>query len=274
MTLSVGIVTVALTLYGALVAGMYFAQRSLLYHPASERPQPAPELAERVSIQTLPSHDGLALFSWWAAPRDPGGPVIVYFHGNAGSLADREERVALFVDQGWGVLMPSYRYNAGADGRPSEDALIADGAAVLGWLRQQGVAPAATILFGESLGTGIVTALAAETEQAAGLILDAPYDSVLAVAQAKYWYLPVRWLLKDQFRSLERIPDVSIPLLIGHGGEDRVIPAKHGRRLFDAANQPKTFAFKPEGRHTNLFEYGFFDDVVRFVAAVTTDRQR
>lgn len=265
MQVAILVVGVLCVGYGALVTGLYLAQRSLLYHPNGDRPRPGPALAHRVTIQEIPSHDGLGLFSWWSPPATPGAPVIVYFHGNAGTQFDREDRIAGFLSKGWGVLMPGYRYNSGAGGNPSEETLIADGEAVLDWVVANGVLPDQIVLFGESLGSGIATALARKDGAAAALVLDAPYDSVVEVAAKLYWYVPVRSLLKDTFDSHARVQDVGIPVLIGHGGEDSLIPESHGRRLFEAANQPKSFAYKPEAGHTELFEFGFLDDVERFL---------
>jgi fermentation-respiration switch protein FrsA (DUF1100 family) len=254
--------------YGALVMGLYGAQRALLYHPSGDRPRPGPGLADATRVVEIPSHDGLPLFTWWAEPRDPEMPVIVYFHGNAGTQVDREERVAAFVARGWGVLMPTYRYNAAAGGKPSEAALIADGRAVLSWLDDRGVGPDRRVLFGESLGSGIAVALLENDRSAAAAILDAPYDSIAAVASKIYWYVPVNLLLKDRFDSLSRIGGVTVPLLIGHGGDDRIIPEAHGKRLFDAANGPKTWAFKPHAGHVDLFDHGFLDDISAFMSKV------
>ncbi|MDF1747900.1 MAG: alpha/beta hydrolase [Alphaproteobacteria bacterium] len=251
--------------YAVLVFGLYVLQRSLMYHPDTARPRPSGDLAHHISIEEIPSHDGLGLFSWWAAPADEEKPVVVYFHGNAGTQSDREERVAAFVGLGWGVLMPGYRYNSGAGGTPSEAALLSDARAVLTWLRQRGVTPERTVLYGESLGTGIATTLAMQPETARCLVLDAPYDSIAAVASRHYWFVPVGALLKDRFSSIDRISEVQVPILIGHGQKDRVIPIAHGRRLYEAANMPKTFALKPLAGHTDLFDFGFFEDVVAFV---------
>lgn len=270
MTTALAALAILILGYGALVGGLYAGQRAMMYHPDGSRPQPAPPLDRVVTATEIPAHDGLMLFTWWAPPPSPEAPVLVYFHGNAGNQADRAQRMAAFIAEGWGVVMPGYRYNAGAGGTPSEDALIADGRAVLAWLDTQGIGSERRVLFGESLGSGIVTALAAEPGRAAGLVLDAPFDSIEAVAARAYWYVPVRLLLKDRFRSDHRIGSVSMPVLIGHGGQDRIIPPAHGRRLFEAANEPKTFAFKPEAGHTDLFDHGFFGDVRAFVASVTT----
>lgn len=254
--------------YGMLVVGLYAAQRALLYHPTDDRPRPGHDLAETVRVLDVPSHDGLALFTWWAEPRDADMPVIVYFHGNAGTQVDREERVAAFVARGWGVLMPTYRYNSAAGGRPSEAALIADGRAVLSWLDARGIGAERRVLFGESLGSGVAVALLENENSAAAVILDAPYDSIVSVASRIYWFVPVRALLKDTFDSLSRVRNVTVPVLIGHGAADRVIPMEHGRRLFDAANEPKTWVMKPEAGHVGLFEHGFLDDISKFLGDV------
>lgn len=265
MTVTLMITGAVLLAYVMLVLGLYIAQRALLYHPNGDRPRPGAVLSGHVSIEEVPSHDGLGLFSWWAAPASADAPVLLYFHGNAGSQADREERMTAFLSKGWGVLMPAYRYNAGTDGRPSEDALIADGRAVLNWLQDRGIAPDRIVLFGESLGSGVATALAAERPDLGALVLDAPFDSVMEVAARLYWYVPVRLLLKDRFDSAARIANVRIPVLIGHGGQDRIIPERHGRRLFQVAQEPKEFVYKPEAGHVDLFEHGFLTDIERFV---------
>lgn len=265
MFLAIGLLALG---YGALLAGLYAAQRALLYHPSGDRPRPGVALSGAVRVVDVPSHDGLALFTWWAEPRDAEMPVIVYFHGNAGTQVDREERVAAFVSRGWGVLMPTYRYNAGAGGKPSEDALIADGRSVLAWLDARGIGSERRVLFGESLGTGIAVALLENEASAAAMILDAPYESIASVASSIYWFVPVRALLKDTFDSQTRIQSVSVPLLIGHGAVDRVIPVQHGRRLFDAANEPKTWVLKPDADHVGLFDHGFLEDVATFLSNV------
>lgn len=253
-----------LAIYATLVAVLYGAQRSLMYHRTPDRPRPAAPLTARTQVLDLPGHDGIGLFSWWIPPADDDAPVILYFHGNAGHQGDREERAAAMAAEGWGLLMAGYRYNSGSDGTPSEAGLIADGKAVLDWLLSQGIAAKRVVLFGESLGSGIAVAIAAARPELGGIILDSPYDSIVSVAADIYWYAPVRWLIRDRFESDKRIGMVGLPLLIGHGTEDRVVPLNHGRLLFAAANEPKQFALKPNAGHVELFEHGFLDDMRSF----------
>jgi fermentation-respiration switch protein FrsA (DUF1100 family) len=107
------------------------------------------------------------------------------------------------------------------------------------------------VLMGESLGTGVAIALAA-THEAAALVLDSPYSSAVEVAAAHYAIFPVNWLMFDRYRSDLAIGDVHIPILVVQGNEDDVIPISLARRLFDIANEPKTFMLVSGGKHLVL----------------------
>ena len=121
------------------------------------------------------------------------------------------------------------------------------------------------MLFGESLGTGVAVALAA-TQRVGGLILEAPFTSAVDVGARAYWFLPVRLLMKDPFRSDTRIGKVTVPLLMLHGARDGVVPIALGERLFSLANEPKQFVRFPAGTHVDLDQYGALDAVRSFIA--------
>ena len=110
------------------------------------------------------------------------------------------------------------------------------------------------VLWGESLGTGVAVALAAEKDVAA-VILEAPFTSTADVAFAAYPFVPVRLLMKDQFRSDERIGKVTAPVLVMHGARDRIVPFRLGEQLFAAANEPKQFVRFADGGHEDLDRY-------------------
>ncbi|HJU30695.1 MAG TPA: alpha/beta hydrolase, partial [Hyphomicrobiaceae bacterium] len=115
-----------------------------------------------------------------------------------------------------------------------------------------GVDPGSIVIYGESLGSGVAVRLATE-RPAAGLILDAPYSSIVDVAAAAYPYLPVRWLLADRYESRKYIAQVRMPLLILHGERDRVIPVEMGRELLALANEPKRIATFPAAGHSDIY---------------------
>ena len=259
------LIVIGLFAYAALVATLYFSQRSLIYHPNPATPDPAMTVAPEMTAQRLQTADGPTPLAWWAPPADPGRPTIVYFQGNSGTVADRAGRARLFLDAGYGVLLAGYRYNAGAGGEPSEEGLVADGRAAFDFALSQGIAPNRIVLYGESLGTGIAVVLASEHAVGA-LVLEMPYSSVADVAQERFWYVPARWLVKDEFDSQSRIARIKAPLLVIHGEKDTLIPVKFGRKLFDAANEPKEGFFLPEGDHGNLYNLGAGQMVLDFLA--------
>lgn len=246
---------IAIAVYLALLALLYIYQRDIQYHPLVAAPDPGGSVVPEMVAVRIEAPDGMRPLAWWAPPSDRTRPVVVYFHGNGGTVASRATRARLLLDAGYGVLLAGYRYNAGAGGEPSEAGLIADGRAAVEFVRAQGFPPERMVLYGESLGTGVAVAIAAERDVAA-VILAMPYTSIADVAQEHYWYFPVRWLVKDRFDSLSRIAKVRSPLLVLHGEDDTLIPVKVAQQLFKAAPGPKEGHFIPGGRHGNLYELG------------------
>lgn len=259
-----GLLSVALVGYGALLAVMFVGQRSMLYFPTRAAPALPANPAADIREVTTETADGLSLAHWYAPPPERGAPVVVVFHGNAGDRGDRLDKLARFAGARFGVLLAEYRGYGGNPGRPSEEGLIADGRSVLDWLEGQGIDPARAVLYGESLGTGVAVALAAERRVGA-VVLEAPFTSIAALAQRHYWYTPARWLVLDRFDSLARIGDVGAPVLVLHGQRDRTTPADHGRRIYAAAPEPKDALFAEHAGHVDLFDHGAGKLAVDFV---------
>ena len=197
-------------LYLGVVAILYFAQRSMMYFPETIHTTPAQAGLPQAEEVALTAGDGEKIVAWHVAPRD-NKPVILYFHGNGGALRYRVERFRKFITDGVGLVAVEYRGYGGSSGNPTEAGLIADAEAGYGFAAAR--YPVRQLaLWGESLGSGVATALAAE-KPVARLILEAPFTSAAAVAAGQYWYMPVRLLMKDQFRSDERIGKVTAPVL-------------------------------------------------------------
>lgn len=259
-----GGVAALLLLYLFLVCGLYFAQRSLLYLPDRARPQLGPLARYGFREITLTTADGLSLLSWYRAPRE-GSPVIAYFHGNGGHIGYRTDRMVRFAEAGLGVLLVEYRGYGGNPGAPSEAGLFSDADAALDFLTRQARIPAnRVVLYGESLGAAIAVYVAAGTEIAA-LILEAPFTRLSDTASYHYPYVPVSLLLRDRFESLAAIGRVRAPILILHGERDRVVPARFGRALFDAAPEPKEGWFAPEADHGDIANFGGLDAAFDFI---------
>jgi uncharacterized protein len=203
-------------------------------------------------IHYLRTDDGETLLAWFVAPA-PDRPLILYFHGNANGLADRGARFRKLTETGDGLLAVEYRGYPGSTGSPSEDGLLRDGEATYAKALELGLRPNRIVAMGESLGTGVAADLAARHPVAA-LVLDSPYSAAVDVAAARYWMFPVRLLMRDQFRSDEKIGKVSAPVLMAHGTADRSIAIGFGERLFALANEPKTFIRVDGAGHLALGE--------------------
>src|SRR5262249_18388676 len=243
-------------IYLAILVLLFFLQRSLLYVPDRRRPDLADTgLAPAMRAIEIVTADGLRLLAWYQPSTANPGALLLYLHGNAGHIGDRGDRVRPYLDAGFGVLLVEYRGYGGNPGRPSEAGFYADARAAVDFLAQQGVTTDRIVLYGESLGTGVAVQMAVERDCAA-LVLEAPYTSVGAVAQSRYWMFPVRRLVLDKFDSLSKIGRVRCPVFIMHGERDRIIPVRYGRELFQATPAPKGAKWFADGNHTNFDEFG------------------
>jgi fermentation-respiration switch protein FrsA (DUF1100 family) len=254
---------IAFGFYAVLATVIYVAQRSLMYFPDTAHVLPAEAGLPEAEEVPLTAADGVHVTAWHVPPRD-AKPVIVYFHGNGGALRFRVARFRRLIADGVGLVALEYRGYGGSAGSPSEQGLIADAQAAYRFAA--GRYPSQQlVLWGESLGSGVAIALAAE-RPVGRMIVEAPFTSAVALGARHYWYLPVSLLMKDQFRSDLRISNVTAPVMIMHGVHDRVVPYAMGEQLFDLANKPKHFVRFLDGGHEDLDDNGALDAVARFLA--------
>jgi uncharacterized protein len=254
---------IALCAYIALTAVVYVAQRSLMYFPDTAHVLPAAAGLPEAEEVPLTAADGVRIAAWHVPPRD-GKPVILYFHGNGGALRFRVTRFRRLIADGIGLVALEYRGYGGSGGSPNEQGLIADAQAAYHFAAAH-YPPQQLVLWGESLGAGVAIAVGAE-RPVGRVILEAPFTSAVALGARHYWYLPVRLLMKDQFRSDLRIGKVKAPVMIMHGVNDRVVPYAMGEQLFELANKPKHFVRFLDGGHEDLDDNGGLDAVARFLA--------
>jgi fermentation-respiration switch protein FrsA (DUF1100 family) len=259
------LIIVAILAYGGLLALMYVFQRSLMYFPDRARTPPAAAGLPEVEEVTLKSADGESLVAWHVPPRG-SKPIVIYFHGNGGALNLRAGRFGWLMRDGFGLLGLSYRGYGGSSGKPSETGFLLDAAAAYDFAAAR-YPPARIVLWGESLGSGVAVALAAD-RPVGGLILDAPFTSAADVGAAAYPFVPVRWFIKDAFRSDQRIARVKVPLLVLHGEQDNIVPVRYGENLFRLANEPKKMVRFPSGGHVDLDDHGAPDAVRAFLNAL------
>ncbi|MET4803328.1 alpha/beta hydrolase [Bradyrhizobium sp. LB11.1] len=251
--------------YLAGLALLYFKQRDMLFPiPTTERTAPAAAGLPEAEEHLLTTSDGEKVIVWHV-PAKPGRPVVLFFPGNGDFLAGRVSRFKGVTADGTGLVALSYRGYAGSTGAPSERGLFRDAAAAYAFATERYDAQR-IVAWGFSLGTGVAVAVAAE-HPVSKLILEAPYTSTVDVAASLFRFAPVRLLMRDQFRSDERIARVTVPLLIMHGTNDPAIPIGFGERLFALAREPKKLVRFPGGGHENLDDFGALETAREFINA-------
>lgn len=247
------------------LAALFLMQRSFLFPiPQTARTPPAAAGFPQAEEHLLTTADGEQVIVWHV-PARPGHPVVLYFHGNGDFLAGFFGRFGDVIADGTGVVALSFRGYAGSSGKPSEHGLLRDAAAAYAFTAARYRAEK-IVAWGFSLGSGVAVALAAE-QPVGKLILESPYTSVTDVAASLFPIFPVRLVMRDPFRSDQRIARVKVPLLIMHGARDHAIPIAFGERLFALAHEPKQFVRFPEGGHNDLDSYGATVAARQFIGA-------
>jgi fermentation-respiration switch protein FrsA (DUF1100 family) len=258
------LIVVAVFYLGGLVV-LYFKQRSILFPiPPVGRTPPQEAGFGEAEEHFLTTSDSEKVIVWHV-PAKSGHAVILYFPGNGDFLAGRVSSFRNMISDGTGLVALSYRGYAGSSGQPSEQGLLRDAASAYAFTSARYSAER-IVVWGFSLGTGVAVALAAE-QPIGKLILEAPYTSTVDIAAAVFRFAPVRLLMRDSFRSDQRISCVSAPLLIMHGTSDDTIPIVFGERLFALAREPKQFVRFGGGGHDNLDDFGAIDTARAFINA-------
>jgi len=250
------------SVYLVIVGIVYVFQRHLMYSPGLSTSRPADVGVPEMQVISVPTRDGLDIECWYAKSTVEM-PTVVFFHGNAGTLADRAFKARIFLDAGYGVILAGYRGYGGNKGKPSEEGLYHDARAVISFLDgdRSGI-----IIYGESLGSGVAVHMAHELAghtndddtqaRLLGLVLEAPFTSMSNAAAYHYPWLPTRLLVWDRFDSIDKINSIAAPLLIIHGKNDLTVPYEHGITLYDAASEPKDAIWLSEAGHVNVYDHG------------------
>ena len=251
--------------YLAIVAAAMFLEDSFIYFPSrwpdGEWSPPGLDFEDA----WFTSADGTRLHGWYIAHPNPRA-VVLFCHGNAGNITHRAYAAEILNRTvGVSLLLFDYRGYGRSEGTPNEPGILADARAARAWLaRRAGVAESDIVLMGRSVGGAVAVDLAAR-DGARALVLESTFTSIRDVAAYHYPWLPVRSLLRTRFDSLAEIASYHGPLLQSHGDADTIIPYALGRRLFDAANEPKEFITIPRGDHNDLLDRTYYDKLTAFL---------
>lgn len=252
--------------YLVLCAAAYFGHRMFMYFPDPARIPPDATGLGGVEEIELAAADGTKLIGWYAKAA-VGKPTVLYFHGNAANAANRAPKIDMMIQSGFGVFYLNNRGYGGSGGSPTEADNVADAIAAYDYVRGLGVPAEKIVAFGESLGSGQAVQLAAERPVGA-VVLEAAPTSTVDVGRSIYFWLPLGLLLTDQYNVERDIVRVTAPLLILHGERDEVIPVDMGRRIYNAANEPKQIELFGEGRHNDLFDHGAWERMRDFLRSL------
>ena len=255
-------------IYLAFVLIVYLTQRRLLYFPSRESLSEVLAFAKQIGLEAWPEADEQHR-GFMAAQNVKGKPLgtIVVCHGNAGSALNRFYYADALNRLGYRVLLAEYPGYGARAGKCCEKSFVEDTKATLKALHEQGLGP--ILLWGESLGCGVVAAVASDPDvNVVGLVLLSPWDSLPNLAQKLYWYLPAKWLVKDKYDSVANLSAYSRPVAILMAEEDEIIPNACSMRLYESLNCPKKLWTFPDAGHNSWpVEPGlpWWGEVVEFV---------
>ena len=244
------LLTIPLAAYLGIMGYLFLFQNQQVFQPYRGLHSHPGQWGLAYEPVTLDS-EGLALRGWWI-PGQVDRPVVLFFHGNASTIADLSPFVILFNRLGLSSLVFDYRGYGESEGGPTEAGTAADAEAAWRHLVEtRGIPPERLVFYGHSLGGGVALGLAAR-HPPGRVILEGTFTSIPDMAADLYPWLPVRWLARIGYDNFARIQSLRVPVLIIHSPEDEVIPFRHGRKLFAAAREPKRF-IRSRGGHNDGF---------------------
>ena len=259
ISLLLGLIT-----YLIVLTYIYLYQRNLLYHPLDNGYQ-----EDKINFDYkeifIQNKEGIKLKAWLHEKDLINKKTIIFFHGNAGNLKNRNYKLNKLSKFDINFLIVAYRGFSGNQGKPSEQGLYEDARSTLDWLKIKGVKEKNLILYGESLGTAVAIETA-QNKDLAGIILESPFTSMVELAQKYYPVLPVKFLLKDKYETIKKLPKINSPLLVLHGRLDDIVPFAMGKKIFNKANEPKFKYFIDNDDHMIRYDQELLNEIKKFIS--------
>jgi len=254
-----------IAIYVGITIVVYFYQRKLLYHPFSAEIT-GEGLIHNFETINFKTSDNFVLKGWFHL-KNSNKKTILFLHGNAGNLDNRIDKLNSLGSMDINFLIISWRGYSGNSGNPSEAGLYKDVLGGIKWLNEKGISNDQIILYGESLGTAIATEVG-QNENFAGIILEAPFTSMVDMGQKIYPIFPVKFLLKDKYESKKKIKNIKSPILIMHGEVDKIVPFRMGKKMFELANEPKFSYFSKYDDHMMEFNKDLVNSISLFIKSL------
>ncbi|SDW47702.1 alpha/beta hydrolase [Thiocapsa roseopersicina] len=234
-----------------LNAAMWLLQPGMVFYPTRVLDATPADWGLQFEDVELTASDGTRLHGWFI-PHPDATHTLIFFHGNTGNISHRGDSIAIFHRLGLSVLIIDYRGYGRSSGRPSEAGIYRDALAARDHLvGVRGGDPASILIFGRSLGASVAADLASRGPSA-GVILESGFSSARDMARHLYPGLHRVLYLRFDFDAAERLSRVRSPVLVLHSPDDEIVPYALGRKLFEAAREPKRFV-DLRGDHNNGF---------------------
>jgi uncharacterized protein len=259
------VVRIPLIAYLMVMVAAMFLENSLIYFPTTYPGgdwKPGGLSFEDAWFQAA---DGTKLHGWYVPCEKPVA-AIVFCHGNGGNVTHRADILQIIHNNTRAsVLIFDYRGYGRSEGKPNEAGVLSDARAARAWLaKRENIQEKEIVMMGESLGGAVAVDLAAK-DGAKGLVLISTFTNIPDVAAYHHPWLPVRLLMRTRLDAIGQIAKYKGPLLQMHGEADTIVPFKLGRRLFDAANEPKKFLAFPHHDHNDSLPVEFFEGLKFFL---------
>lgn len=246
------LVIAAALVYVSVAVLLYIFQTKMIFHPFRVLVGTPADYKFEYKDLTLKTGDGVDIHAWFIPAPEADAPVILYCHGNAGNISHRLDSIALFRRLGLGVMIFDYRGYGRSGGSVTEAGLYEDAAAAWNHLTETaGIPPGDIIILGRSLGGAVAANLAAK-HPCRALILETAFLSIPDMAGELYPFFPARMLSRYRLETKNSLRKVEAPVLITYTLDDEIVPASHGRRLFELAPEPKT-RLLIRGDHNNCY---------------------
>ena len=249
-----GVTTVLVVLYAFLLVG---CEKKIIFHP-SKFPEgywdPA-SMGLKVKDIDFQSKDGNKLHGWFVASPQAMASLL-WFHGNAGNLSHRLDNIQRFLSLNLNIFIFDYRGYGKSEGEPDEEGIYIDSLAAYDRiLKIEGVSVESLFLFGRSLG-GICAVQTALKNPARGLILESVFTSASDMSRKIFPLIPLGWAIRSKLDAISKVPRLALPKLFLHGNRDEIVPFVLGKKLFDAAVEPKTFYAIEGAGHNDAYIIG------------------
>ncbi len=252
-------------------------ETGFIFHPTAEIVQTPKEFDLTYEDIYFTTADGVRLNGWYI-PSAVEGPTLLWFHGNAGNISHRLHNLRLVHEKlKTHIFIVDYRGYGKSEGQASENGTYQDAQAALQYLqRQKNIDLKYLVIFGRSLGAAVAAHLAAQ-ENAAAVILETPFASIAEMAKVAFPFLPLGPFLKTRYDVLKIIPLAKSPVLVIHGDQDDIVPYAQGRKVFEAAHEPKEFYTIQGASHNDTYLVGgepYFSVLRNFIRRRTAQSPR